>query len=74
MPALLLRFLPHILVMASVLGLLSYVYIKGRTDVKREIEVKDLRVTVKDQENLNEIITNRPGDPELFDSLHTGDF
>ena len=74
MPALLLRFLPHILVMASVLGLLSYVYIKGRTDVKRKIEVKDLRVTVKDQDNLNEIITNRPGDAELFDSLHTGDF
>lgn len=74
MPALLLRFLPHILVVASILGLLSYVYIKGRTDVKREVEIKSLTVTLEEQEDLNEIRNNRPSDTELFDSLYNGDF
>lgn len=74
MPALLLRFLPHILVVVSILGLLSYVYIKGRTDVKREVEIKSLTATLEDQENLNEIRNNRPSNTELFDSLRSGNF
>jgi len=74
MPALLLRFLPHILIVASILGLLGYVYSKGRTDVKRDVEVTTLKKTVKDQEALNEIRNNRPSDTDLLDSLHNGTF
>jgi len=74
MPALLLRYLPQILLVVSALGIIGYFYAKGRLDVSRAIEVKDLRVTMKDQEELNEIRNNRPSNDELFDSLYNGTF
>lgn len=74
MPALLLKFLPQILMVVSALGILGYFYAKGRTDVTREIENKDLKVTIKDQEALNEIRNNRGTNDDLFDSLLNGTF
>jgi hypothetical protein len=54
--------------------MLTFFYVKGRTDVSRAIEVKSLRVTVEEQEDLNEIRNNRGTNTELFDSMYNGDF
>lgn len=74
MPALLIRFLPYILIGFSIMSFIGYVYWKGRSDKADEVELENLKVTVKDQEDLNEIRNNRPDDATLIDSLLSGSF
>lgn len=68
------RFLPYILAAFSIVSLIGYIYWKGRADKASEIERQNLKVTIEQQEKLNEIRNNRPDDATLIDSLLSGDF
>lgn len=68
------KLVPYIIAVTTALSILGYVYWKGGADKEDEIILKDLEVTVQQQEDLNEIRNNRPNDAALIDSLRSGEF
>lgn len=68
------RLLPYILAISTVLSILGYTYWRGGADKEDQIIVNELKETVKDQEVLNEIRNNRPDTDALVDSLRNDNF